>query len=183
MFSVLPSLSQPRRQVIAPAYGDVHDGDMEIEIRKFEIKDAAAAAQLYFDSVRHGTGSHYNAAQRQAWAPEVPDAVAWGARLAKNITLMAVDAQGPAGFISLQHDGHLDLAFVRPDLIGQGVAKKLYLRIEEDALAIGLTTLDTDASELAKPFFERLGWQVGTTQHPVRFGVQLTTYRMIKTLA
>ena len=183
MFSFHPSLSQPRRQVIAPAYGDAHDGDMEIELRKFEINDAAAAVQLYFDSIHHGTGSHYDAAQRQAWAPEVPNTAAWGERLAKNITLMAVDAQGLAGFLSLQHDGHLDLAFVRPDLIGQGVAKKLYLRIEENARAIGLTALNTDASDLAKPFFERQGWQVVATQHPVRSGVQLTNYRMTKVLA
>jgi putative acetyltransferase len=156
---------------------------MEIEIRNFDINDAAAAAELYFASVRQGTDRHYDRAQRQAWAPEVPNTAVWGERLAKNITLMADDAQGLAGFISLRHDGYLDLAFVRPDLMGKGVAKRLYLRIEQDALARGLSVLSTDASELARSFFEGQNWQVVAKQHPVRSGIRLTNYRMIKTLA
>jgi len=156
---------------------------MEIEIRNFDINDAAAAAELYFASIRQGTGRHYDRAQRQAWAPEVPNTAVWGERLAKNITLMADDAQGLAGFISLRPDGYLDLAFVRPDLMGKGVAKRLYLRIEQDALARGLTALSTDASELARSFFEGQNWQVVAKQHPVRSGIRLTNYRMTKTLA
>lgn len=155
---------------------------MEITIREFDEKDAAATARLFFESVRRGAATQYSEAQRQAWAPDLPDPGEWRERLGGLRTWIAEVEGKMAGFMSVTPTGHLDLAFVHPDWIGTGVARALYGPVEQYARQSGLSRLTSDASLLARPFFERQGWQVLREQQPVRNGVVLTNFRMEKKL-
>ena len=78
--------------------------------------------------------------------------------------------------------GHLDLAYVAPEVMGRGVADALYAVLETRARCAGPGCLTSDASEMARPFFERHGWQVIARQEIVRADVTLHNYRMEKTL-
>ena len=80
--------------------------------------------------------------------------------------------------MSLEKAGHIDLAFVRTDRIGQGVARALYLALVKSARASGLKKLTVDASFMARRFFERQGWRVLSEQQPVRRGIKMTNFRM-----
>ena len=155
---------------------------MPLTIRDFTDDDTQATARLFHDTVRTASGPAYDARQRAAWAPKVPDSRAWGARLAAATTLVAEDASGLAGFMSLERAGdrasHIEMAFVRADQIGGGVAKALYDALITRAQTAGLHHLSTDASAMARRFFERQGWAVIREQQPVRDGVALTNYRM-----
>ena len=68
---------------------------------------------------------------------------------------------------------YLDMAFVHPDHLRQGVASALYSVIEGRARALGLVRLDTEASLLAEPLFAARGWRVTRRQKVVRRGVTL----------
>ena len=85
--------------------------------------------------------------------------------------------------MTLRADGLIDLAFVAPDVAGQGVAKPLYDAIEAEAKGRGLARLHAEASLLARPFFERQGWSVVGRQSVERDGVALTNFVMEKALA
>lgn len=77
-------------------------------------------------------------------------------------------------------EGHLDRLYVHKDYQGQGVASALVNKFELKAKEQGLYEMDTEASITAKPFFERLGYQVIAKQSVERKGVLLVNYRMSK---
>lgn len=151
-------------------------------IRPFHEGDAAATANIFFDAVRLGSVGHYNEAQRQAWAPEVPDNSTWLKRLGPQMVFVAVRDGEAVGFMTMKANGHIDLAFVRSDKIGQGIAHKLYLAIEAKAISAQIKRLTSDASHMARPFFERQGWRVVSEQSVPRDEVSLTNFVMEKIL-
>ncbi len=153
-----------------------------LNIRKFIDGDATATAQVYFDAVRLGTTPFYDKRQRMAWAEKVPDTDEWRERLRSQHSFVAQLNARLVGLMTLDDHGHIDLAFVVPDLIGKGVARALYERIEAEALRRGMGRLDTEASYLAKRFFKRQGWSVVRQQSVVMGDVSLTNFVMEKHL-
>ena len=157
--------------------------DMQkISIRPYKKTDAQAAAELFYTSVHQGTHKHYSTAQRQAWAAQVPSTSNWHKRLAAQFTYIAVQGKMLAGFMTLAKDGYIDLAFVAPDFIGKGVAKRLYDVIEAKAVEIGATRLHTQASHMARIFFARQGWNMVKQQVVTRNNISLTNFSMQKPL-
>lgn len=156
---------------------------LAVSVRRYREKDdTSGITRLFFDSVRHGTSAHYKQSQREAWAPSIPDVDVWRERLQKLSTFVAEDKDGLAGFMTLGPDGHIDLVYVRPNLIGKGVGRLLYDRVESEAVRAGISRLFAEASALAKPFFEKQGWSLFTSQTIERNGVQLDNHRMEKAL-
>lgn len=150
----------------------------EIHIRSYSPLDLEATAELYFDSVRRGTTAHYTSEQREAWAPAIPELAGWRDRMSGLKTWIAEADGRIIGFMSLAPNGHLDLAFVHPDWIGKGVAAQLYRHLDAYARQSGLSVLTAEASLLARPFFERRGWQVLAEQMAERNGVALPKFSM-----
>ena len=155
---------------------------MQVAVRRFEDEDAEATARIYFDAVRIGAQSHYDEAQRRAWAASVPDTLPWRARLKSQASFVAERDGAVVGFMTLKPDGCIDLAFVAPEAMGTGVARRLYERLLAEAAAMELRRLHTEASHLARPFFERQGWSVVKQQTVERNGVALTNFVMEKYL-
>lgn len=88
----------------------------------------------------------------------------------------------PAGFMTIDASGYIDLAFVRPGALGMGVGWLLYRAIEARAEQLGVVRLTTEASKKARPFFERQGWTVEREQLVVKRGVSLANFKMAKRL-
>ncbi|MEO9873797.1 MAG: GNAT family N-acetyltransferase [Anderseniella sp.] len=154
----------------------------DLEIREFKANDVGETAQIFFNAVRLGTTEYYDDRQRRAWAAKVPDNGEWRERLQSQHSFVAQLNTKPVGFMTLDGNGHIDLAFVAPDLIGKGVARALYERVEAEALRLGIRRLDTYASYLARRFFRRQGWSV-VRQRSVSIGdVSMTNFAMEKRL-
>ncbi len=85
-------------------------------------------------------------------------------------------------FIDLEPDGHIDRLFCAPEAAGRGVASRLYQALETAARAQGIERLFTEASELARRFFEQKGFTVLQRQDKILRGVPIHNYRMAKTL-
>ncbi|MGI3184516.1 GNAT family N-acetyltransferase [Nioella aestuarii] len=155
----------------------------EITIHRFRAGEGDLLGQLFHRSVHEGAAGAYDAAQRAAWSPEPPSGPVWEARLAGGLTLVAWTGRDPVGFMMLiPETGHLDLAFVAPEMQGQGVAAMLYGLLERSARRRGLARLTTDASELARGFFLKQGWQDGPRRRIERHGIALHNYPMAKSL-
>lgn len=151
-------------------------------IRSFVDADAPLLGQLMYDAVREGTVDFYDAAQREAWMPEPRSGADWLQRLQDPQTWVAEDAQGIAGFMTLALDGYIDLAYVRPDAMGAGVAHNLYEALELAALNQQYPRLYTHASHLAQRFFSRRGWRLVETQRVISNGVAMQNHQMEKLL-
>lgn len=99
------------------------------------------------------------------------------------LVLVATDEQDHViAFIDLEPDGHIDRLFCAPEAAGRGVASRLYDGLEAAAREQGIGRLFTEASELARRFFERKGFAVLERQDKILRGVMIHNYRMAKTL-
>lgn len=153
-----------------------------LKLRDFIDADAPLLGQLMYDAVREGTVDFYDAAQRAAWMPEPRSGADWLQRLQQPQTWVAEDAKGIAGFMTLAADGHIDLAFVRPDAMGSGIAQNLYETLEQAAFSQQYPRLYTQASHLAQRFFSRHGWRLVETQTVISNDVAMQNHQMEKVL-
>jgi len=138
----------------------------------------------FFRSVRQVALSDYTAAQVKAWAPE-PRTAEWAHTEASNgrLVLVAADEDDrPVAYIDLEPNGHINRLFCAPEAAGRGIASRLYDAVEAAAREQGITSLFTEASELARRLFERKGFAVVDRQDMVIRGVAIHNYRMAKAL-
>src|SRR4051794_2876806 len=93
--------------------------------------DVPLLAAIFVSSVEELTGDDYNEEQQQAWAGAADDEEAFGRRLAGQLTLVATLQSSPVGFASLKGADHIDLVYVHPGAVGQGVASMLCDALEK----------------------------------------------------
>ncbi len=128
-------------------------------LRPFLPADAPVLAEIFQASIEELTEDDYSPAQAQAWAAQADDGAAFAARLAGSLTLVATLEGTPVGFASLKGADHIEMLYVHPDAIGNGVATLLYDAIEKLAGARGAGRLVADVSDTAEEFFRRRGFQ------------------------
>lgn len=150
-----------------------------LEIRRAGAGDLPALAQVFWLSVHQGAAPKYSAAQRAAWLPARPDPAEWAALLAPQVVFVSQVAGSLTGFMTLCDDGRLDLAYVLPEVCGNGTADALLAMVQNHALASGMTCLTARASDMARPLFLRSGWTVVRPAPQVRGGVDIPATEMI----
>jgi putative acetyltransferase len=157
---------------------------VHVTIRPYDPRDAADLAVVFFRSVRQVALSAYTPAQVRAWAPERRTAEwAHGEACDGRLVLVAANENDRAvAYIDLEPNGHIDRVFCAPEAAGQGIASRLYDAVEAAAREQGITSLFTEASELARRLFERKGFVVLERQDLVIRGVPIHNYRMSKAL-
>ncbi len=162
-----------------------------MKLRPLTHKDARACYALFHRTVHGGTGAFYDAAQRAAWAPALPHASdarfetwleTWAERLTAGFSVCATRWGRIRGFFTMGHDGHIDFAYVALEEMGKGTAGRLYEACEAEARRLGLSHMETEASHLARRFFERRGWTVVARQTVIRDSVGIENFRMGKRL-
>ena len=135
-----------------------------MRVRAYRPEDRSAKALVYYRAVREGAAPFYDAAQRAVWAPSPePDWDEPDPQL-DQWCWVAEDDRGLTGFMSLDHEGYLDMAFVLPEVMGKGVAQALYDALLDHARAEGLPRLTIRASHLARRFFAKQGWQLDAAE-------------------
>jgi putative acetyltransferase len=128
-------------------------------LRPFLAADAPVLAEIFVASIEGLTGEDYNAAQQAAWAAQADDEQAFGARLARDLTLVATVAGSPVGFASLKGAERIEMLYVHPAAAGQGVGTLLAEALEKLAGARGAKRLTADVSDTARGFFEKRGYE------------------------
>ncbi len=117
--------------------------------------DGPALAAIFGASIDELAAEDYDEDQRTAWMATAEDEAAFAARLAAMLTLVATVDGTPAGFASLKDNRHIDMLFVDPALAGRGIGTLLVEACEKLARARGSKALTVDASDTARPLFER----------------------------
>lgn len=123
-----------------------------------------------------------------AWGARHPGAERFISRATKGADIViASDADDrPVAFALLEEDGHLDMLYCDPDHTRRGLALQLLDEAESRARKRGLARLYTEASELARPSFERAGYRVSQKREfLIEFdgaSVPIHNYAMAKTL-
>ena len=152
-------------------------------LRPFLAEDTPVLAAIFAASVEQLTGDDDSEAQQQAWASVVDDEEEFGKRLASELTLVATQGNSPVGFAALKGADHIDMLYVHPSAVGQGVAAMLCDALEKLAGGRGVQSLTVDASDNAHEFFLKRGY-VGKQRNTVTVnGEWLANTTMQKTLA
>lgn len=128
-------------------------------LRPYTAADAAPLHALFRQATRYGAEGHYTIAELEDWAgpPDLPPT--WAQRHADNITLVAEKDGQITGYMMMHPDGHLDMAFVRPDRRRTGTAALLYDAMLDTARSRGLPQMTVLASRLMERFLQKRGWR------------------------
>ena len=129
-----------------------------ISLRPYLPADASLCADIFRASVEVSASDDYSDEQRDAWAARADDKAAFGARLAGALTLVALIDGEPVGFASLRGESEIDMLYVDPRFGRSGVGSALIDALTRLAGARGAGQLTSDASDTARPLFERHGF-------------------------
>lgn len=152
-------------------------------LRPFLPADAPVLAAIFREAIEELTAEDYSPAQAAAWAAFADDEAAFAAHLARHLTLVATIEGAPAGFAALHEPDHVEMLYVHPAAAGKGIGAFLLDALEKLARARGAKRLTTDASDSARGFFEKRGYE-GLHRNTVRRGDEwLGNTRMEKRLA
>jgi putative acetyltransferase len=151
-------------------------------LRPFLATDTPVLAAIFAASIEKLTGDDYSEAQQEAWASAVDDEEKFGKRLASELTLVATLQNSPVGFAALKGPDHIDMLYVHPGAVGQGVAAMLCDALEKLAGARGAKNLTVDASDNAMEFFLKRGYVAMQRNTVTVNGEWLANTTMQKTL-
>ena len=151
-------------------------------LRPFLAEDTPVLAAIFAASIEELTGDDYSEAQQEAWASAVEDEEKFGKRLASELTLVATLQNSPVGFAALKGPDHIDMLYVHPGAVGQGVAAMLCDALEKLAGARGVKNLMVDASDNATEFFLKRGYVAMQRNTVTINGEWLANTTMQKTL-
>ncbi|MEG1824985.1 MAG: GNAT family N-acetyltransferase [Cloacibacillus sp.] len=149
-------------------------------IRKYNSKDVAALAALFYDTVHSVNVKDYTKEQVDVWATGRVDLEAWDRSFLSRCALVAEIGGTIVGFADMDEDGCLDRLYVHKDYQRRGVACALVAELEGYAEANNIAAVTTYASITALPFFEKRGYAVERENIVDRDGVLLKNYKMTK---
>lgn len=153
-------------------------------LRPYRPTDAPALAAILHEAV-HAIGARdYTTAQLDAWSPAPMPPERYHARVSdgRTVTVAVSNDDMPAAFIELEADGHIDCFFCHPDVAGSGVGRALFRHAQSHAIAAGVTRLYVEASDAARRFFLREGFQVTALRELQLRGVAIHNHSMEKQL-
>ena len=153
-----------------------------IGLRPYLPDDLNTCIAVFRAAIADIASEDYSEDQCEAWAATADDAKAFATKLSGALTLIATLDGGVAGFVSLKGADVIDMLYVAPEAARQGVASALVDAISRLAAARGAAKLTTDASDTAKPLFEKHGF-IAERRNLVTLGDEwLANTTMCKTL-
>ncbi|WP_084398052.1 GNAT family N-acetyltransferase [Henriciella aquimarina] len=153
-----------------------------MKIRAYRAEDASRLEEIFRRAVHEIGIDFYTDEQVSAWGgPRVTAAHLHRKYADGRATFIAEDRAGAAiAFSDLEADGHVDMLYCHPDYARKGIASALLEAVERTARASGIERLYTEASDAARPVFERAGYTVLSRQDLDIDGVALHNWKMEK---
>lgn len=156
--------------------------DQSINYRAYQAPDAPAIAAIYRDAVLGIGPAAYDPAQVAAWATYPEDLADFAEQLATGHTIVAVAAGQPVAFGQLDPADIISFLYCSPDYSRQGIATAIYQQLEDEARRCGQTRLETDASRISRPLFEKHRFEVTSSEQILRSGTRIERFHMCKQL-
>jgi len=155
-----------------------------IHIRQYQESDAAAIANIYYNTIHKINNRDYSAEQINAWAPyaSVENYSGWQAKLAKVKPFVAVINDTIVGFAEFEANGHIDCFYVHHEYQSKGIGSALMKAIFDKAEKQNIGRIYAEVSITAKPFFEEKGFNIVKEQTVTLRSVELNNFVMEKCL-
>ncbi len=135
-----------------------------VTLRPMLPQDGPALATLFVASIEDLIDADYTPAQQAAWAGVADDQASFVEHLSGLLTLVASIAGGTVGFAALKAPDHIEMVYVHPEAVGQGVATALCNALETIARSRKVERLTVAASDTAQGFFAKRGYEARTRE-------------------
>jgi len=145
-------------------------------IRQARKTDIPALLHVFKVSTESLASKDYSAEQIKVWV-EGASAERFDEAIRNQYFLVAESQQQVIGFASLQDNNYIDFVFVHPEAAGKGLAQELIASL----LKTANFPVSVDASETAKPLFEKLGFELIQKNQLEIDGTSIHNYHMLKT--
>lgn len=155
---------------------------MPTTVRRYRPTDRAAMALVYYRAIMQGSAAFYSDAERTAWAGSPEPDYKKPDKLLDQWCYVAEEDGQMTGFMSMDTNGYLDMAFVIPEVMGQGTADLLYTALISHAKAAGVSAFTVLASHQSNRFLTRRGWQVDQFERYAADGQVYDLFHMSLTL-
>ena len=156
---------------------------MNLTIRKATADDAAAAWEIRSAAIRHACKGFYADELLALWTVGEMT-VPFVEFVAQKFHVATVNGSVVGTGVIDLGTGQMDAIFVRPDMMGQGIGKRVIAFLEELGRSAGLAELKLDATLNAAPFYRCCGFvgdAVGVYRSPR--GISLDCIPMTKRIA
>ncbi len=155
---------------------------MPVLIRRANSADVEAVTQLFRETVKRVNSPDYSSIQIDHWVSGADDIPKWEKRIEDWFFLVAVENNVVVGFAYLNRGNYFDGLFVHHQHQGKGIATALADEVENKARVDGYSTIHSDVSITAKPFFEKRGYKIEFLQEKPYRGMIFHNYIVSKTL-
>ena len=151
-----------------------------IIIRPYKESDATSIASIYYHTIHHINKRDYTEEQLHAWAPKSSlSAAEWKSKWKNIPPLVATIDKSVVGFAALDIDKHfIDCFFVHHEYQNKGVGTALMKSVLEKAKSNHLTTIWSEVSITAQPFFKSRGFRVKKEQLVVMRMIEMKNFVM-----
>jgi GNAT superfamily N-acetyltransferase len=155
---------------------------MQIIIRPATKEDANGILEAHQDSIRKVASKDYNQVQISGWSDHLkPEGYVRAMDAGESVFVAVIDNK-IVGFSALR-ESEVMAVYVASNAVGFGVARLLYLAIENLALENQATKLSLSASLTAEGFYQHLGFsKLYSSSHKLNSGVEIPCIRMEKNL-
>jgi putative acetyltransferase len=161
---------------------------ISLSVREMRSEDARAFLEVHHKAVRELAADSYPSDVIEAWAPlpiterHVQFVCSNADQEFRLIAELNGEIVGIGCLVPQNHE--LRACYVLPAASRKGVGSAILREIERVALDRGSTTLRTDSSLNAEPFYRSNGYEVrGRDEHILRNGVRMACVRVQKDLA
>lgn len=131
-----------------------------INIREYSSEFDEDLLVIFRNAVNSVSNQFYTQRQKELWASSSKDLAKWKARFANNKPFIAFYQNKPVGFMDIDQNGYIDLAYVSPKFQGLGVASKLLETILKKVKNSEIKSLTTNSSKAALSFFKKFGFKI-----------------------
>lgn len=151
-------------------------------IRQATVEDYDRIAQLFTETIRNVNIRDYSPEQVKVWSERVKDKPRWLKKITDQYFLLAEQEENLLGMGSIAPEGYLDMMYVSHRHQGKGIARTLVEKLEAFAGRQPISRIWADVSLTARPFFEKMGFQVVRSQKAEMDGLIFDNFIMEKHL-
>jgi|SRR5579875_3523713 len=151
-------------------------------IRRAIIDDVESITNLFHDTVLHVNAKDYSPEQIKVWLKSADNKERWLNKILQQYFIVAIVDDSIVGFASITSDGYLDFMYVSKDHQQKNIATKLLSELESYANENRISTIISDVSVTAKPFYLKSGFELIKEQSVKIEGIELINYRVEKQL-
>lgn len=156
---------------------------MALVLRDYASRDAETTKNVCVDAITRIASNNYSPEQIAAWVDGLPqDLAEWDEQMQSRGSFVAIAGGQVVGFTDVSSDGYIDMMFVSPEFVRQGVGSGLLQEAERRANRRGIDCLSAHVSLSAKSLFELHGFPAVRRRRVSRNGVDLMNFRMEKLL-